>query len=98
MISPAGIEPDDTFLFFFSGHGDQLEGTSDDGAIEVDELDECICMYDYDLPDNEYAELLDQLDAGLSVTVLDACNSGGLARDVITQPNRVVYASSEEDC
>ena len=88
--------PDDIFFFFFSGHGDQVEADSSDTA-EIDGLDECLCLRDTDLTDNDFADLLDGMDAGLSVIVLDACNSGGLARDVVDEPGRVLYASSEED-
>jgi hypothetical protein len=91
------IGPDDTFVFFFSGHGDQIEATGDEWADKRDNLDEVICLKDKDLDDNSFAMLMDEINAKLSLVVIDSCNSGGIARDIMDSPGRVVFASSEED-
>ncbi len=89
--------PDDVFVFFFSGHGTQVECDVRNRDGEMDDLDEAIALLDVDLTDNQLADLLGDLDAKLKVVVLDACNSGGVARDVVNGPGIVCYASSEED-
>lgn len=86
--------PDDVFLFFFSGHGNQrpaLEGG------ELDGLDEVITVWDGDVRDNEVARWFDRSRARLSILALDACHAGGFARDVISAPGRLGIFSSEED-
>ncbi len=92
------ITEDDVFIFFFSGHGGRIKATRSAGKIsELDCMDETITLRDDDIVDHELAEMLDRIDAGLTVVVLDSCHSGGVAEDVVNGPNRVCYASSEED-
>jgi hypothetical protein len=86
--------PDDLFLFFYSGHGVQHE--SDDPA-ELDGQSEHLSLYDGDFSDTELAALFDGLDTRLSMVVIDACFSGGFARDVINRPGVMGVFSSEED-
>lgn len=86
--------PDDLFLFFFSGHGVQHD--SDDPA-ELDGQSEHLSLYDGDFSDTELATLFDRLDTRLSMVVIDACFSGGFARDVINRPGVMGVFSSEED-
>lgn len=91
------IGPDDTFIFFFSGRGDRMKGTADPELIELDGMDEVLCLYSENITDNELAELLNLINTGLIIVVLDCCNSGGMAKDLIVKPGRVLFASSEED-
>ncbi len=91
------ITPDDNFIFFFSGHGDQVAVSSRDKIGEMDEMDEVLSLRDVDLTDNDLAMMLENLDAGLKVVVLDSCHSGGFVRDIVTGPDVICYASSEED-
>jgi hypothetical protein len=91
------VGPDDVFVFFFSGHGTQLEASENRNNHELDQLDEAICLMDTDFSDNDFAALLDEVNAKLDVVVLDACNSGGFAQDVVNRADRVLFASSEED-
>jgi hypothetical protein len=92
------ITGDDVFVFFFSGHGEQVPTEREDGKEdELDSMDEAICLRDNDLIDNDLASLLDTIPARLSLIVLDACNSGGVATDIVRAPGRVCFASSEED-
>jgi len=91
------IGEDDIFVFFFSGHGDRCEVSSRDRAGEPDGLDELISLRDTDLPDNDLAQMIEGLDCGLKMIVLDSCYSGGFAEDVTAVPDTVFYGSSEED-
>jgi hypothetical protein len=91
------VTPGDVFIFFFSGHGTQVEQTGRGGADELDGLDEALALVDSDLIDNELADMLDGINAQLKVVVMDACNSGGMAPDVVDGPGVICYASSEED-
>jgi len=91
------ITRDDVFVFFFSGHGTQVEAEGRHADNELDGLDEAISLRDGDLIDNDLAAMLDEMDAGLSVVVLDSCNSGGIARDVVNRAGIMCFASSEED-
>lgn len=82
--------PGDTRVFYFSGHGAQLESY---GAGEViDRRDECLVPHDFDwtleraIVDDWLVDLYAQLDHGVSLTVvLDCCHSGGMTRDAGTR-------------
>lgn len=89
------IGPNDTFIFFHSGHGSQNEGSHD--AREIDGTDESIYLYDGELIDDEMGTLFDGVRAHTSILALDSCFAGGFAKDVITRPGRVGFFSSEED-
>ncbi len=90
----AQVGPDDTFLFFYSGHGGQRD-TGDEG--EPDGRDESMYVRDGHINDDELALWLEPVDARLEIIAMDACFSGGFARDLVTEPNRVGIFSSEED-
>ena len=87
--------PDDIFVFFYSGHGGQTQSTTD--AREIDGTDEYLVLHDGPLLDNDLGTLFDSIRARVSVVALDACFSGGFAKDVITRPGRIGFFSSEED-
>ena len=91
----AAAGPDDLFLFFFSGHGVQVDGATD--AVEPDGQDETIVLRDGNITDDEMNDLFGTLHTRMSVLILDSCYSGGFARDVINQPGRMGIFSSEED-
>ena len=93
------VGPRDTFLFFFSGHGDRVEqpAGSRPERSDPDGLDETIELVDGALRDNELDELLDGIDSELMLVVLDSCFSGGFSKDVISVPGRIGFFSSEED-
>ena len=94
MASLAG--PNDTVVVFYSGHGVQLANTP--GARnEPDGRDEALALYDGNMTDDEMGALLAGSRAGMSLLVLDACFSGGFARDVVTRPAIMGLFSSEED-
>ena len=86
--------PDDVFLFFFSGHGVQHPTTSD---RELDGQSEHLVLRDGEISDVELARMLGNVRARLSLVVLDACFSGGFAREVVNRPGVMGVFSSEED-
>ncbi len=87
--------PNDTFLFFYSGHGTQTASAA--GANEPDRRDESIVMVDGLISDDEMARMFTQVHARTSIIALDSCFSGGFARDVVAQPGVMGLFSSEED-
>ncbi|MEK6542561.1 MAG: pre-peptidase C-terminal domain-containing protein [Pseudomonadota bacterium] len=88
--------PDDMFLFFYSGHGNQVDITAS-SATEPDARDEEITLRDGGLSDDELAGLFGTLRTRLSLAVLDSCYSGGFARDIVNRPGVMGIFSSEED-
>lgn len=85
--------PDDTFLFFFSGHGDRVEGG---GRGEADARSETIELRDGALHDHELAQLFGTVRARLALVALDSCFSGGF-RELTERPRVMGLFSSEED-
>ena len=87
--------PDDMFLFFFSGHGGQ-EPTPVTG-LEPDGKAETLVLTDGEITDAELGRLFASLDTRLALLVVDACFSGGFARNVVDRPGVMGVFSSEED-
>ena len=86
--------PDDVFLFFFSGHGDQVDARA--GARELDGRSETIELYDAAMTDAELAPLFAAVRSRLAMVVIDACFAGGF-RNLVDRPNVMGLFSSEED-
>lgn len=87
--------PEDMFLFFFSGHGNQTDvGVS---GLEPDGKSETILLRDGEISDTEMGQLFSGLNTRLSLLVIDACFSGGFARNVVDRPGVMGLFSSEED-
>src|SRR6185436_5045068 len=86
--------PGDTFLFFFSGHGDQVDVPA--SAAELDGRAETIELYDAAMTDAELAPLFARVRGRLSLVAIDACYSGGF-RNLVDRPNVMGLFSSEED-
>ncbi len=84
--------PDDVFVFFYSGHGDNTPNNR-----EIDGTDETLVLYDDSVTDDEVSDWFDQVDARVGMIALDSCFSGGFARDVISRPGIMGIFSSEED-
>ncbi|MBN1771204.1 MAG: caspase family protein [Deltaproteobacteria bacterium] len=91
------VGPDDVFVFFYSGHGGQSDTDPQRYPDEVDGRQETIVLTDGEYTDDQVRQDLDAIDAGLTVVALDSCFAGGFARDVVSQPGRVGFFSSEED-
>ena len=85
------------FVLFFSGHGDQVARPAGPDAADPDALDETLELYDGALTDDELRDLLAPLRAEQQLLVIDACFSGGFAKDLISVPGRMGLFSSEED-
>lgn len=92
----AKASPADTVLFFYSGHGGQVQ-RDDFDAQDPDGKDETLVLYDGEITDDRFAELIDPLQAGTAVFMLDSCYAGGFAKDLISKPGRMGLFSSEED-
>jgi hypothetical protein len=88
--------PDDTFVFFYSGHGGRLERAGPEMS-DPDALDETLVLYDEELRDDEVREMFSAINAGTTLMFLDSCFSGGFAKDLISVPGRMGMFSSEED-
>lgn len=86
--------PDDLFLFFFSGHGDQVDVPV--SALELDGRSETIELYDAPMTDAELAPLFAQVRGRMAMVVIDACFAAGF-RNLIDRPNVIGLFSSEED-
>ncbi|MEM7454937.1 MAG: caspase family protein [Planctomycetota bacterium] len=89
------ITPNDTFVFFFSGHGGQYQ-RNDRPANDVDGMDESLEFRDTEILDDELAAMLDRINSGTQLIVIDSCFSGGFAKDVISRPGRMGLFSSQE--
>jgi hypothetical protein len=89
--------PNDMFVLFYSGHGNRLPRAGGYEVTDPDAMDETIELYDGPLTDDEMNRMFDNVTAGVSLVVLDACFSGGFAKDVISAPGRMGLFSSEED-
>ncbi|WP_339929691.1 caspase family protein [uncultured Brevundimonas sp.] len=87
--------PDDMFLFFFSGHGDQSDTAV--SRLEPDGRSESIVLRDGQIDDVEMSRLFGSLNTRLALLVLDSCYSGGFARNVVDRPGVMGLFSSEED-
>ncbi|MBV9900558.1 MAG: caspase family protein [Alphaproteobacteria bacterium] len=90
----AAVGPNDTFLFFFSGHGDQVDVPV--SARELDGRAETIELRDAAMTDAELEPLFGSVHGRLSIVALDSCFSGGF-RNLINRPNVMGLFSSEED-
>ena len=86
--------PNDMFLFFFSGHGNQVDVPVT--AAELDGRAETLELYDEAITDAQIRPLFDGVRARMSMVVIDACFAGGF-RNLISRPNVMGLFSSEED-
>lgn len=90
--------PNDTFVFFYSGHGGRRPRPDNDfQAADPDGLDETLEFVDAGVTDDEFNDWIGELNAGRVLLLLDACFSGGFSKDVISRPGRMGMFSSEED-
>jgi len=90
----AAAGPDDLVMFFFSGHGDQVDVARD--ARELDGRAETLELFDQSLRDTELEAMLGEVDSRMMLVAIDACFSGGF-RNLVNRPNVLGLFSSEED-
>jgi hypothetical protein len=90
----AAAGPNDLFLFFFSGHGDQVDVPV--STAELDGRAETIELYDAAMTDAQLAPLFRGVRGRMSMLVIDACFAGGF-RNLIDRPGVMGLFSSEED-
>jgi hypothetical protein len=86
--------PNDLFLFFFSGHGDQVDVAQ--SAQELDGRSETIELFDAAMTDAQLAPLFARVRSRMALAVIDSCYSGGF-RNLVARPNVMALFSSEED-
>lgn len=86
--------PDDLFLFFFSGHGDQVDVGV--GRGELDGRAETIELRDRALTDAELGSMFATVGGRMALVAIDSCYSGGF-RNLVSRPNVMGLFSSEED-
>ena len=81
-LADASYGEDDRVLLYFSGHGTHV---SDDNGDELDGRDETLVLHDTRLADgelrdflrdDEFGALLNDIDAGNVLVLVDACHSG----------------------
>jgi hypothetical protein len=87
--------PNDLFMFFYSGHGQQED--TQVSAIEPDGRNETLAVRDGMITDDQLAEWLRPIQARLTMVILDSCYSGGFGRDIVNRPGIMGIWSSEED-
>ncbi|MCA9105449.1 MAG: pre-peptidase C-terminal domain-containing protein [Planctomycetales bacterium] len=87
--------PNDLLVFFYSGHGGQFSAEAN--SADPDGIHETLALYDGQVTDDDFAELINGSDAGIALVALDSCFSGGFAKDVVSARGRMGIFSSEED-
>jgi len=90
----AAAGPNDTFMFFFSGHGNQVDAPASAG--ELDGRAETIELFDAAMTDAELAPLFAAVHGRMSIVAIDACYAGGF-RNLVSRPGVMGLFSSEED-
>ncbi len=90
----AAAGPNDLFMFFFSGHGDQQDVARN--AAELDGRAETIELFDAAMTDAQLAPLFASVRSRVALVALDSCYSGGF-RSLVNRPNVMGLFSSEED-
>ncbi len=97
MSTRAG--PSDMVLFYFSGHGDQMDRDLSP-YDEADGMDEVLCpydsysdSYDRDIRDDELQTWLGRINSKNTICIFDTCNSGGMVKG-----SRIsaIYGASKE--
>jgi hypothetical protein len=87
---------EDLLVLFYSGHGNRI-AREEFQREDADNIDETLTLYDGEYTDDALDALLTEHTRGKVLVVLDACFSGGFAKDVISQRGRMGLFSSQED-
>jgi metacaspase-1 len=79
----SGVQPGDTVIWTYSGHGSQVQVTDITSSLESDGRDEIICPIDIDchwddpIRDDDLGNIFRRLPDGVNISViLDSCHSG----------------------
>lgn len=97
----ARLEPDDVFVFYFSGHGGGPDEPDAPPLDEPDGHDETIVPWDADgshkadLSDDQFRQILDGFPNRDRIIILDACFSGGFVPDLARDGTLVLAATQE---
>jgi hypothetical protein len=89
--------PQGTALFYYSGHGMQMDGNHGRLDPERDGIDEALYVWSLNrqggvIMDDEIEYLVDQLKAGQVLLIHDSCHSGTSAQAVgLAEPKEVAY-------
>ncbi|MFN7896349.1 MAG: caspase family protein [Cyanobacteriota bacterium] len=74
----SSLDNGNLFVFFFSGHGDQVK---DENGDENDSMDEALAAYDRRIIDDELPPLWAKFRPGVRILMIsDTCNSGTIFR------------------
>lgn len=78
----AELKAGDMFLFTVSGHGGRVPDFNQDEDHDGDEkMDETLCLYDFQIADDELYMLWTKFQAGVRVLMVpDTCHSGSMIR------------------
>lgn len=77
-LAASSLNSGDLFVFFFSGHGDQVPDTNGD---ENDKKDEALAAFDRTIIDDELPPLWAKFRPGVRILMIsDTCNSGTIFR------------------
>jgi hypothetical protein len=90
----AAAGPDDVVMFFYSGHGDQVDVAR--STRELDGRAETLELYDQAITDAQLEPLINALNGRMVLVAIDSCFSGGF-RNLVNRPNVMGLFSSEED-
>lgn len=93
------MDGDDTFIFFATNHGGtNYTDFDNDEFSSYNNGDEAIFYYDQSgrIEDDELADMINDLNFGRMLAILEPCFAGGLLPDLMG-PNRVMVSASRED-
>ncbi|OQP59013.1 caspase family protein [Niastella populi] len=88
LINNPAIQPDDTVLFYYSGHGSFSKSNAAFSTWDSEGRDETLVLYDsrcaggFDLADKELRLLLSRIRATSIIVIVDACHSGSITRNI----------------
>ena len=91
------IGQDDMLVIFYSGHGNRVPRAAGPDSADPDGMDETMELYDGALLDDELSDMLDNINVGTMLLVMDSCFNGGFSKDIVSAPGRMGLFSSEED-
>ncbi|GHE98262.1 hypothetical protein GCM10016455_18690 [Aliiroseovarius zhejiangensis] len=94
------LSPGDMFLFTVSGHGGRVPDFNQDEDHDDDSqrMDETLCLYDFQIADDELYMLWTKFKDGVRVLIMpDTCHSGSMARFGPTAPAELFGRAMPQD-